>query len=78
MTSFVPPLLVPLEAVPAFAFAVAFLAGTLFPSCNPRRDRLEDPMVTRRPSAVTAARFGVFPWAHRTGGRFCHHRLKHR
>jgi hypothetical protein len=42
MTSLVPPLLLTFEAVPvfAFAFAVAFLAGTLFPSCNPRGDRL--------------------------------------
>ena len=43
MTSLVPPLLFAFEAVPAFAFAVAFLAGTLFPSWNPRRDRLPDP-----------------------------------
>ena len=34
MTSLVPPLLLTFEAVPAFAFAVAFLAGTLFPSCK--------------------------------------------
>src|SRR5580658_2685137 len=54
MTSLVPPLLLTFEAVPVFAFAVAFLAGTLFPSCNLRVDRLPDPMVTRRPSAVTA------------------------
>ena len=33
MTSLVPRLLLTFEAVPAFAFAVAFLAGTLFPSC---------------------------------------------
>ena len=53
MTSFVPPLVLPLEAVPAFAFAVAFLAGTLFPSSHPRRDRLTVPVVIRRPAAAT-------------------------
>src|SRR5208282_2683435 len=42
------------EAVAAaFVFAVAVLAGTLFPSSHSRRDRLTVPVVTRRPAAET-------------------------
>src|SRR5271157_523445 len=51
-----PPLLAlaAFEAVAAaFVFAVSVLAGTLFPSSRPRRDRLTVPVVTRRPAAET-------------------------
>ena len=45
--------LVALAVVPAFVFVVSVLAGTLFPSSYPRRDRLTVPVVTRRPTAAT-------------------------
>jgi hypothetical protein len=51
-----PPLLLAvlaLAVVAAFVFAVSVLAGTLFPSSHPRRDRPTVPVVTRRPSAET-------------------------
>src|ERR1700722_10945969 len=52
----VPPLLLALAAPvgpPAFVFAVSVLAGTLFPSSHPRRDRHTVPVVTRRLEAAT-------------------------
>ena len=52
----VPPPLLALAALAvaaAFVFAVSVLAGTLFPSSHPRRDRLTVPVVTRRPAAET-------------------------
>jgi len=45
--------LVALAVVPAFVLVVSVLAGTLFPSSHPRRDRLTVPVVTRRPIAAT-------------------------
>src|SRR5262249_8399515 len=45
--------LVALAVDPAFVLVVSVLAGTLFPSSNPRRDRLTVPVVTRRPTAAT-------------------------
>ena len=62
MTSLVPPLLVALAVVPVFAFAVAFLAGTLFPSCNPFRNN-------RRPGSVCSL-------AHRTEGQILPRRVE--
>src|SRR5580704_5285872 len=52
----VPPLLLALAApagLPALLFAVSVLAGTLFPSSHPRRDRHTVPVVIRRLSAAT-------------------------
>jgi hypothetical protein len=49
----VAPPLFAFAAVAAFVFAVVVLAGTLFPSSHPRRDRLTVPVVTRRPAAAT-------------------------
>src|SRR6266852_3654518 len=47
-------LLPPLLALLALAVVPAFvLAGTLFPSSHPRRDRLTVLVVTRRPAAAT-------------------------
>src|SRR6266496_1292376 len=48
--AFAPP---PLFFEAAAAFAVVVLAGTLFPSLHPRRDRLAVPPVARRPEAET-------------------------
>jgi Family of unknown function (DUF5703) len=56
VTALLPPLVLAvlaLAVVAAFVFAVCVLAGTLFPSSHPRRDRPTVPVVTRRPSAET-------------------------
>src|SRR5690349_24997674 len=45
--------LVVLAVVPAFVLVVSVLAGTLFPSSYPRRDRLTVPAVRRCPTAAT-------------------------
>jgi len=71
--------LVALAVVAAFVFAVSVLAGTLFPSSHPRRDRLTVPRghtpphsCNHRAGSVCSLGLAV------THGRFHYRRLNHR
>ena len=52
---------VALAVVPAFVLVVSVLAGTLFPSSYPRRDRSRYPWSHAALQLKPSARFGVFP-----------------
>src|SRR5258705_7666989 len=71
--------LVALAVVAAFVFAVSVLAGTLFPSSHPRRDRLTVPRghtpphsCNHRAGSVCSRGLAVLH------GRFHYRRLNHR
>src|SRR6266705_1685170 len=51
-----------LAVAAAFVFVVSVLAGTLFPSSHPRRDRLRYPWSRAALQLQPSARFGVFPY----------------
>ena len=59
------PVLLALAVAAAFVFAVSVLAGTLFPSSHPRRDRLRYPWSHAALQLQPSARFGVFPQVRR-------------
>src|SRR6266446_6584895 len=67
-----------LAAAAAFVFAVSVLAGTLFPSSHPRRDRLRYPWSRAALQLQPSVRFGVFPHVRRTTPQICCRRLNRR